>query len=141
MLPLLDSINCLMQFAQKRDVYVCDFVAALKICDMQIFSMYLDHQTAFKSDEFWAHQGLAELTHESIFLKWWPDMNTSSEHLAFMVNGDKHFAKHLLKPVDKEMYTSLVLRVQAECAGTLVLPLPFCTIAKMLCLVNSACSF
>lgn len=33
LMPLLETIDMLVTFAQKRDVYVCDFVAALKIAE------------------------------------------------------------------------------------------------------------
>jgi len=32
LLPLLKAIDKLITFVQKQDVYICDFVAAIKIC-------------------------------------------------------------------------------------------------------------
>jgi hypothetical protein len=37
--PLLDCINSLIKFAQARNVFICDFVAALTAC--QVNSSYL----------------------------------------------------------------------------------------------------
>jgi len=33
LVPLLETMDLLVTFAQKRDVYVCDFVAAVKIAE------------------------------------------------------------------------------------------------------------
>jgi len=33
LMPLLETIDLLVTFAQKQDVYVCNFVAALKIAE------------------------------------------------------------------------------------------------------------
>lgn len=52
LLPLLESIDTLVNFAQKRDVYICDFVAAVKVCQADLYWMYADKGTAYVTDEF-----------------------------------------------------------------------------------------
>jgi hypothetical protein len=32
LLPLLESVNSLMKFVQARNVFICDYVATMKIC-------------------------------------------------------------------------------------------------------------
>ncbi|KAG0595346.1 hypothetical protein M758_UG159400 [Ceratodon purpureus] len=119
--PLLETVNTLVEFAQGRNVFVSDFVGALEVCEDRLNQLYLDSQTAFGTDDFWAFTGLQNCTHEVIHLKWVEDLNDSSEQLAFMVNGDKLFAKtklpgsQVVKPVDHETYNTLIIRVKAEC--------------------------
>jgi len=52
LLPLLEAIDTLVNYAQKRDVYICDFVAAFKVCQRDLYHMYEDKATCFSSDEF-----------------------------------------------------------------------------------------
>jgi hypothetical protein len=35
-LPMLESINALMKFVQVKDVFVCDYIAIVKICHLLI---------------------------------------------------------------------------------------------------------
>ena len=47
LMPLLDCVNSLMKFAQSSDVFVSDFVAAVKIYQAYVFMMYVDPTTSF----------------------------------------------------------------------------------------------
>lgn len=123
--PLLETVNTLVEFAQGRNVFVSDFVGALEVCEERLHCLYLDSSSAFATDDFWAFTSLQTLTHKVIHLKWVEDLNDSSEQLAFMVNGDKLFAKtklpgsQVVKPVDHETYNTLIKFVKAECEGEL----------------------
>ena len=52
LLPLLKCVHSLMQFAQARDVFVCDYVSAIQMCIAEVFSFYLDDHVAFSHDVF-----------------------------------------------------------------------------------------
>jgi len=39
LMPLLETVDLLVMFAQKWNVYVCDFVAALKIAEGQLYTL------------------------------------------------------------------------------------------------------
>ena len=52
LLPLLRCVHSLMQFAQGRDVFVCDYVAAIHICIAKVTTFYMDDSTAFSQDVF-----------------------------------------------------------------------------------------
>jgi len=52
LLPLLEAIDTLVNFVQKRDVYICDFVAAVKVYQGSLYRMYEDKATAFSGDKF-----------------------------------------------------------------------------------------
>jgi len=49
---LLVSIDNLVLFAPKRDVYILDFVAAQQLCEGHLFKLYLDVEHAFAIEEF-----------------------------------------------------------------------------------------
>jgi hypothetical protein len=51
-LPLLHYIHNLIKFSRLRDVFIYDFVAAIKVCQGEIFSLYTNLNTKFKSNAF-----------------------------------------------------------------------------------------
>jgi hypothetical protein len=53
---------------------------------MEIFSLYIDLNTKFKSNAFEAYNTLVGVKHESIIMKWVMDLNINVEHLTFDVN-------------------------------------------------------
>ena len=119
LLPLLEAIDCLVQFAQKTDVYICDFVAAAKVCQASLHRMYEDRSTAFNCDEFWSFTNLAELSHEEIHLKWITDLNDDSTVLSFACHGEHIHAERNHGPVDRAMWTELLAAVKRECSGSM----------------------
>lgn len=52
LMPLLEIVDLVMTFVQKRDVFICDFVAALKLAKGQFYTIYVDKATAFSTDKF-----------------------------------------------------------------------------------------
>jgi hypothetical protein len=122
LLPLMEAINTLIQFAQKRDVFICDVVVALHHCQGQIYKMYKDGESAFKTDEFWSYKQLVACSHEQIHMQWVPlavDMNDPVQkwHLAFCLGGKNVFARHEGSFVTREIFAVLVDIVQVECTG------------------------
>jgi hypothetical protein len=59
-IPLLESNDSLVQFAQHDDVFICDLMVAINVCRGQLHSLYNDGNSSFSSDEFWAFQGLLD---------------------------------------------------------------------------------
>jgi hypothetical protein len=58
LLPMLETIHVLIKFAQKKKEFVCDFIAAIKICQGQLYSHYSDLKTKYvfnisKSSKIW----------------------------------------------------------------------------------------
>jgi hypothetical protein len=59
-LPMLESINALMKFAQARDIFICDYndyIVAVKICQVDLYKMHSDPTTSFQ------HENFLEFTH------------------------------------------------------------------------------
>lgn len=81
LLPMLESVDTLIQWAQKRDAFVCDFVGALSMCQSNLFTMYLNMDTTFRKDEFHAYNQVLQCSHEQILMKWEANLNLPYESL------------------------------------------------------------
>ncbi len=51
-LPLLESIHALIKCTQMKNVYVCDLVVVIKLCQGDIYMMYYDQTSKFTTDNF-----------------------------------------------------------------------------------------
>ncbi len=54
-LPMLESVNVLMKFAQARDVFICDYndyIVVVKIFHIDLYKMYSDPTTSFQHENF-----------------------------------------------------------------------------------------
>ncbi len=40
LLPLLEAMHALIKFAQGKDIFICDFVVVIKICQIDLYMMY-----------------------------------------------------------------------------------------------------
>lgn len=89
MLPLLEAIDALVCFAQSRNVFSCDFVAALERCRGQLFTLYCNSETFFRRDDFHSFNMLLQLSHESIPLQWETNLNLPESVLAFVFGDQK----------------------------------------------------
>ena len=117
LLPLLEAIDTLVNFAQKRDVYICDFMATIKVCQADLYRMYEDSGTAYSSDEFWSFTNLLECSHEQIHIKWITDLNDNSAVLVFVCHGEQIHAEHKGGPVDRATWGTLLARVKSQCTS------------------------
>jgi hypothetical protein len=52
-MPLLEAMHSLIKFAQLQDVFVCDFIAIIKICEGDVYQMYCDIYSFFQGDVLW----------------------------------------------------------------------------------------
>ena len=59
-----------MQFAQSREVFVCDYVSAIHLCIADITAFYVDETTAFTQVNFWDFKGLMDVKHDAIPMSW-----------------------------------------------------------------------
>jgi hypothetical protein len=67
LLLLLEAVNNLIEFAQRRDIFICDFVAILGKCYSQLFTCYVNQETKWKRDDFHSFNQLIAYSHESFF--------------------------------------------------------------------------
>jgi hypothetical protein len=88
-------VDILCIFAQQGDNFNCDFVAALKVCKGQLYSLYVDKGTSFGRNELWAFFKFLDCLHKSIHLQWVADLNSNEEaQLAFVSGGKQFWAMH-----------------------------------------------
>jgi hypothetical protein len=52
LLPLLEAIDTIVYWAQKSDIFICDFIAALEKYKLQLFTAYKNEDTKYKRDLF-----------------------------------------------------------------------------------------
>lgn len=90
-LPLTKNMQSFQKYVQRRDIFICSFIAIVKLCQGQLYSLYCEPTSIFKGDEFWSFCGLLQSDHEQIHLKWVTNYNTCNiEHLAFVLNDQKN---------------------------------------------------
>jgi len=89
LMPLQEIVDLMVTFIQKRDVYICDFVAALNIIKGQLYTLYVDKATTFATNEFWAFKNILDYSHSQIYMKWVSDLNYESAQLVFVANGSQ----------------------------------------------------
>jgi hypothetical protein len=49
-LPLLQSVHNLIKFSQLQNIFICDFMVATKVCQEEIYELYIDLNTRLKSN-------------------------------------------------------------------------------------------
>jgi hypothetical protein len=65
-MPLLEVMHSLIKFAQLQDMFMCDFITTVKICEGEVYRMYYDIHSSFQGDVFMNFQPLIDCVHESI---------------------------------------------------------------------------
>jgi hypothetical protein len=123
-LPLLEAIDALVCFAQSRNVFICDFIAALERCPGQLFTLYGNESTKFKRDDFHSFNMLLQLNHESIMLKWDANLNMPEEQLVFVFGDHEVLAMHKGRFVTREIFADLVRDIKIQCSDAFFKPLP-----------------
>ncbi len=93
-LHLLKFVHAFVKFAQVQDMFVCDLVVAVKVCQVDLFNMYCDQNSKFFANNLWTFKSLLECKHESIWMQWVLDANTRVCHLAFDVFGQHIWFVH-----------------------------------------------
>jgi hypothetical protein len=91
---MLEQLNSLVKFAQTRNIFVCYFIATVKVCQAELYSNYNDNRTCFMSNAFRDFNSMLGQTHDSIHLIWKEDLNTGEEQLVFYLNGVLLWARH-----------------------------------------------
>jgi len=100
-------------------VFVCDFVAALQVCQGQLYRLYVDNEHAFGIEDFWSFKQLLQCKHKQIYLKWvlLPIvLNVAGQisQLAFIANNQTIFAMHEGQFVTQESFAKIVCAIKAK---------------------------
>jgi hypothetical protein len=134
-LPLLEAIDALVCFAQSRNVFICDFIAALERCRGQLFTLYGNESTKFKRDDFHSFNMLLQLNHESIMLKWDANLNLPEEQLVFVFGDHEVPAMHKGRFMTHEIFADLVRGIKIQCSDAFFKPLPVLSLLSSLSLI------
>jgi hypothetical protein len=92
LMPMLHSVNSLIKFAQSPACYIVDFISAVKICQGDLYRLYVDPTFAFHGEEFSTFRSLADDTSMVIEQDWLFCYNREEDHLVFRVAGVPHMA-------------------------------------------------
>ena len=131
-LLMLEAVHGLIKIAQKRDVSISDFVAAVKMCEVELYRLYIIEDHAFLGLAFEFFNDIV-IFNNDVFLMVWPTDNPFSEdYLAFRFGGQNYMlhlrsaAEGSLLPVHRADFMRVVASVKKQCsdaASTLILDL------------------
>jgi len=65
-LPLLELIHTLIKYTLGKDVYICDFVEAIKMCRAKLYELHIDPKCKFKDETFNAFHSLLARKHDGL---------------------------------------------------------------------------
>jgi hypothetical protein len=51
-LPMLEEVQNLNKLVQNRDCFICDFVATVKLAQVDLYNLYVNHEQHFSHDQF-----------------------------------------------------------------------------------------
>lgn len=117
LLLLLEATDRFIVFAPKQDVYICDFVVAINVCQATLYRIYEGKTNSYCFDEIWSFNNLLECSHEQIHIKWITDLNDNSAILVFICHGEQIHAKHKEGLVDRVVWANLLAMVKVECTN------------------------
>ncbi len=67
----MESMQSLfLKIVQNGDIFICDFIVAMKVYQGQLHTWYCNIAYAFQNYEFWSFCGLLQSDHEQIHMKW-----------------------------------------------------------------------
>jgi hypothetical protein len=128
-LPMLWATSSLMKAAQRNDVFISDYLAAVKTLQVDLAQMYLEPKTQFTQATFWDFNALVDAMHDAIPMRWIPSSNTldlnasGAEYLAFTPK------EHMFRatfwdpitqeniPITREVYAAIIAGVKTQAAG------------------------
>jgi hypothetical protein len=86
-LPMLEALNYLMKFSQQTACFVSDMVAAIKLCQADLFTWYVDPDTSYTADVFRKFKDILADTSDVFVHEWRHDMNLEYETLSMHLGG------------------------------------------------------
>jgi hypothetical protein len=86
-LSLLELVHNLIKHTQRKDVYICDFVGAIKMCGVQLYELYIDHECKFKDEAFNAFRSLLVGKHVGLLLLFIKSPTIDDDWCAIKFNG------------------------------------------------------
>lgn len=89
-LPMLEAVHSVIKVVQKREVFICDFIESLKLCEVESFRMYVDEDQKFTNLGFInCFRDLVAFHNNSLLLMWFTGDMYEEDYLAFFFGGKK----------------------------------------------------
>jgi len=60
-IPLENVVHSLMKLSQTLDIFICDFLQIVKVCQQELAWMFIDGSTAFNKQDFPRYNDLVSL--------------------------------------------------------------------------------
>ncbi len=124
---LSEIVHVLIKFFQKKNVFVCGYVATIKVCKSQLYSLFNDPNTCYVFDALKDFKDSVASKHDTIGQCWVAkalDLNASSmEYLTF------HFANHTFltiyvdpsfknfNRITRNVFNNIVKEIETTCLG------------------------
>ena len=85
LMPMLESVNELIEFAQSISIFVTYYTNAIKMWQAEIFMMYVDPNASFSPAHFPLFNDIVTDHSYTISQEWVTDLNDGSETLGFRI--------------------------------------------------------
>ena len=121
-LSMLEALNYLIKFSQQTTCFVCDMVAVVKLCQADLYSWYVDSDTAYSANVFHKFRDISNDTSEVFSHEWKDDMNLGAETLSMRVGGVTVLMQWRLNlgaqftPVTRATFLEIQELVKVQCA-------------------------
>jgi hypothetical protein len=122
LMPLLESVNHLIEFAQSRSVFVTNYINAVKMWQAKIFMMYYDPDASFSPVHFPLFNDIVTNHSYTISQEWVTNLNNGSETLAFWITNHTYTAHQLGAhrehfPVSRDNFLVAVSSIKGQCSS------------------------
>jgi L-rhamnose mutarotase len=98
LLPLLEAMHALIKFAQRKDIFICDFVATVKFCQENLYMMYSNPSNNYQREHFQVFSNVVENNFATIMQDWVIHLNNGTKTLVFHMVGHSYVA-HIFNPL------------------------------------------
>jgi len=68
--PFINAMHCLIKLSEARNIFICNFLQVVKLCQEGLAQMFLDASTTFKKADFHYYSDLVSLSCVDIPLVW-----------------------------------------------------------------------
>lgn len=93
-IPLLNAVYSLMKLSQARDIFICDFLQVVKLCQQELARLFIDRETTYNSHDFTQYSEIVNVEGSNIPLRWQEiSGDTTLCHLVFDLNGTTVWAR------------------------------------------------
>jgi len=87
-IPLVNAMYALIKLFQAKDIFVCDFMQAIKLCQSELVRLFIDCESSYNKEDFPSYNELISLQCKHIPLQWKELPGDSSiSHLLFDIQS------------------------------------------------------